>query len=249
MYHRNVRFNGHNPFRSNKAGFTLIELLVVIAIIMILAAILFPVFSRARDSSRRAACAANMRQLGLAFAQYRQDYDGYYPGAANYQKWDLGAHWVKGGHDLKLAEDSGSPTPYAWTNATADVAGGALFPYVKNTQIFNCPSAVENKPKQLSYSMNCALGFLKDSSVEYPTNIVNLIDEDKTLNDGFLWTNSLGTDELTQIHSGGGNVLFADGHVKFTQFSKFPRASNGGRLTVEGDVRFYDNSFANHCPL
>lgn len=71
---------------SSRVGFTLIELLVVIAIIAILAAILFPVFSRAREAARRSSCASNMRQLGLATAQYTQDYDerlpllGYDPG-------------------------------------------------------------------------------------------------------------------------------------------------------------------------
>ena len=60
-------------------GFTLIELLVVIAIIGILAAILFPVFSRARENARRTSCMSNLKQLGLAAMQYVQDYDGRYP--------------------------------------------------------------------------------------------------------------------------------------------------------------------------
>src|ERR671916_1393740 len=60
--------------RSLKA-FTLIELLVVIAIIAILAAILFPVFAQARATARKAACASNLRQIGLAFSMYAQDYD------------------------------------------------------------------------------------------------------------------------------------------------------------------------------
>src|SRR2546423_819645 len=65
-------------FPATKA-FTLIELLVVIAIIAILAAILFPVFAQAREQARKASCASNMKQLGLAFAQYTSDYDGTYP--------------------------------------------------------------------------------------------------------------------------------------------------------------------------
>lgn len=62
-----------------RRGFTLIELLVVIAIIAILAAILFPVFSRAREQARKAACLSNMKQIGLAFAMYTQDWDENLP--------------------------------------------------------------------------------------------------------------------------------------------------------------------------
>src|SRR6185436_12145569 len=62
-----------------RSGFSLIELLVVIAIIAILAAILFPVFGRARENARRSSCQSNLKQIGLGVAQYLQDYDERLP--------------------------------------------------------------------------------------------------------------------------------------------------------------------------
>ena len=75
-------------------GFTLIELLVVIAIISVLAAILFPVFARARENARRTSCLSNLKQIGLAFLQYTQDYDEAYPltsYGATPISWTIGA--------------------------------------------------------------------------------------------------------------------------------------------------------------
>jgi len=101
-------------------GFTLIELLVVIAIIAILASILFPVFARARENARRTSCASNLKQLGLGIMQYVQDYDETYPMSLNY-----GADGVSGG--------SGDDADVTWT--------ATVQPYVKSTQIFQCPSS------------------------------------------------------------------------------------------------------------
>jgi prepilin-type N-terminal cleavage/methylation domain-containing protein/prepilin-type processing-associated H-X9-DG protein len=77
----------HTPLPAHKTGFTLIELLVVIAIIAILAAILFPVFGRARENARRSSCASNLKQFGLAFIQYTQDYDEQTIPYASPQGW------------------------------------------------------------------------------------------------------------------------------------------------------------------
>ena len=72
-----------NTITHAKKAFTLIELLVVIAIIAILAAILFPVFARARENARRSSCQSNMKQIGLAMIQYAQDYDETFPNSSN----------------------------------------------------------------------------------------------------------------------------------------------------------------------
>jgi len=107
---------GVSSRRIGGAGFTLIELLVVIAIIAILAAILFPVFSRAREKARQSSCGSNLRQVQLAIAQYTQDYDERHPHTWFVQS--VGEQW---------------PGSYQWEEA--------VLPYVKNQQLFVCPSA------------------------------------------------------------------------------------------------------------
>lgn len=109
-----------------RSGFTLIELLVVIAIIAILAAILFPVFAQAREKARQAACMSNLKQIGLAFAQYIQDYDGLLPDR----------------RDLKLSLPGGWKPWNSWP-ASDPRTGWALIvmePYTKNDDIWACPS-------------------------------------------------------------------------------------------------------------
>lgn len=114
------------PLIRSAAGFTLIELLVVIAIIAILAAILFPVFAAAREKARQTACISNMRQHGLSFAMYAQDYDGLYPYAVDPADRDTPQIW-NGFPDFK-AQIPALP----WLHE-------ALQPYVKSKELFHCP--------------------------------------------------------------------------------------------------------------
>jgi prepilin-type N-terminal cleavage/methylation domain-containing protein/prepilin-type processing-associated H-X9-DG protein len=243
-----------------KSGFTLIEILVVIGIIALLAALTFPVFSRVRENARKTTCASNMKQLSLAFQQYVQDATRY-PLPAQYQKWNNGAHWVTGGKTdtgpqnfndtegglAKAAAENGK-YPYI-ENHRAYVEQGSLFAYAKQAAIYTCPSAPSVSDKKLSYSMNCALAGLSETRIRKPGEIVLLVDEGETLNDGYFWAtqNALSTDSLMTRHNGGGNLLFTDGHIKFYPFDSFPLDnSQRGRdlkTALKGDVRFLDSAF------
>ena len=121
-----------------RRGFTLIELLVVIAIIAILAAILFPVFAKAREKARQTSCLSNVRQLTTAIMMYVQDYDEVFPAAYDY---------------------ASTPTTARFWYAQAEA-------YMKNGQIFDCPSAqVEANPKLApEYGVNSAVCLLPSTA-------------------------------------------------------------------------------------
>lgn len=117
-------------------GFTLIELLIVVAIIGILAAILFPVFARARENARRSSCQSNLKQIGLAVMQYTQDYDEKLPMGSIYP-WDNNDKACA----LSAAQDTVSPV---FKTMTATGGGltwmNVIYSYTKSSQLYYCPS-------------------------------------------------------------------------------------------------------------
>ncbi|HJN14002.1 MAG TPA: DUF1559 domain-containing protein [Armatimonadota bacterium] len=203
-------------------GFTLIELLVVIAIIAILAAILFPVFARAREKARQSSCLSNIKQLGLGCMMYTQDYDERLPIG-----WSV---WLAGQNPCSL----GSGT---WRVLTE--------PYVKNRQLWECPS-VDGQPSCAVYGMNIRLWIMKDSSIDRPAEVCLLAEAAQWApvpagnaadpqswgapNGNAHWNVSFPGDvhfdgtgcgacarRPYAHHNEGLNICFADGHVKWMQ--------------------------------
>ena len=197
-----------------KKAFTLIELLVVIAIIAILAAILFPVFARARENARRASCQSNLKQIGLGILQYVQDYDEKYPQART----------------ANVAFNGFNNTQAPWHLV--------IQPYVKSIQLFQCPSNTAASSTKMSYTNNGNGDQIPVSYVcagtDYPTYWggrtmmtqnygaaaaeVNfpattiMVGEALNRQDPEYFDNY--NDMRMQNHLGTTNFLFADGHVK-----------------------------------
>lgn len=193
----------------------------------ILAAMLFPSFSRARESARRASCQSNLRQLGMGLAQYLQDYDDRYP-------------------DNVLSAPS---HPYGW--------GEGLQPYVKSVQIFQCPSdpvegtgdytaqgpygAPATAASFMDYGFNRKFNWLHEAQVAFPTLSILVSETGPWDGTGFLagpLCNGVGPGVgIGGPHLDGFNVLLADGHVKWTQADKTwgggtPWSMSGSGLTI-----------------
>ncbi len=195
--------------RDPRKAFTLIELLVVIAIIAILAAILFPVFARARENARRASCQSNLKQIGLGIVQYTQDYDEGFPPAA-------------------------TGNPDGWNAGTRLTWRQIIQPYVKSTQLFACPSNPQNQriadPARAGYpAMPQSYGangrIMHDNTkislavIDKPAQKVLVGECDAPFEMFFVGSpnqssNNDFPDQMFSGHLSTTNILFADGHVK-----------------------------------
>lgn len=222
---------------TQRRAFTLIELLVVIAIIAILAAILFPVFAKAREAARKTACINNLKQIGTGIMMYAQDYDETLP-SAPFANAPAGL-W-------------NTPT---WNNYGWSYAFILLDPYIKNTQVFGCPSSrkqmVGPAPQiNMTYAYSeyiynqgynfssmaalannkygvASIAVIADSRF---SGIFNDWDAGNTGNatypTNFLARVALANDTMPRHE--GSNFVYADGHAKFSPLGQIIcPASNG----------------------
>ncbi len=202
-----------NPVSAS--GLTLIELLIVIAMIGILAAILFPVFARAREQARRSVCGSNLKQVGVAAALYRTDYDGVFPYAA-----DPGQQ--------RYQPEVWQPPAFYGDYPKMPTIPDVLQPYCHSQQIFACPSDYAEEscggdqrlgvcyPHRTtsmfdfvgsSYDFDERLGLFSvpESAIHFPSN-------DYYAEDAGAFYHSYKNAEVWETF---GNAVFIDGHVKF----------------------------------
>ncbi len=225
------RTNGRPQSRGER-GFTLIELLVVIAIIAILAAILFPVFGRARENARRASCQSNLKQLGLGMMQYTQDYDEKLPSFSFYLQNTVSVDWslmiqpyLKSMQVMACPSDSGSVTftnlpgygqnvrrsyAYAnylrvWRTDSCDPGGG------NQTDEGKSLAAIPSVALTLMLAERRGEGNPSNPSEWHFNNQINATDAVSGTNGRQLWTSPAGTEA---VHLSTSNYLFVDGHVK-----------------------------------
>lgn len=222
--------------RRKQAAFTLIELLVVIAIIAILAAILFPVFARARENARRASCMSNLKQIGLGLMQYTQDYDEMYPVIAS----------TTGDRAQYPGDPVGTLGGNTWVSR--------IYPYVKSVQIFNCPSATRKwdgrsatVTNDISYGGNSELfgasgaAAISIAAVEEVAKTLMYADSDGTSGPYFLYYGYSANRHVIDRHMNGTNIVFADGHAKWKKMLRDsldrpipPRAPQGVLWYADG---------------
>jgi prepilin-type N-terminal cleavage/methylation domain-containing protein/prepilin-type processing-associated H-X9-DG protein len=253
--------------QGRKPAFTLIELLVVIAVIAILAAILFPVFAQARAKARQAACFSNLRQIGAALAMYVQDYDEHMPNGCHWGRAWAWLGWA--GTDLTTCAQVGitKATPkdseLGVEQTPPRYIQELLHPYVRNSQIWFCPSVAKNRSfrgdrSYPTYGFNGTTYiwiWVADPSTSpnpfsrmKPIPVSGLaiaaiprVAEAATVWDLPDWNpikEPCTQMDLQPAHAKGVNVLYADSHVRFRPFS--------GRHSPGESIPCLENWWADH---
>lgn len=229
-----------------RSGFTLIELLVVIAIIAILAAILFPVFARAREAARKTACLNNLKQLGSGSQMYAQEYDEQFFDARQSDLTDAGgcdsigaSAGYKGGQTIQCfgvrlyREGTG--------NTTKQIAGYArvLQPFIKSAGVFRCPSdslvdrwivGNERSSYYLRHAHDAYAGIhfrsVGMAVIPRPANLAMFIEEGwHSGKSPYMWDgNNIGTKTV--------NAVYYDGHVKSLNVNFNPGTAGGTNYDI-----------------
>jgi len=222
-------------------GFTLIELLVVIAIIAILAAILFPVFAKAREKARQASCTSNVKQIALGMLMYAQDYDE-----------KLTHCCYPSGHKSEVL-----PRWRPITNNAVDIRyNGTAMPYVKNRQIYVCPSYGDifsyATPRQLLQGSGGCTGQML-ANIPYPSEMVMLGDgagttglcgANRSGNCQGRWgkhdTNQFARKARFYRHNDGVNFAYVDGHAKWQKTPGSADVLDSGGMDQAQCKRMFD---------
>jgi len=221
---------------SSRRGFTLIELLVVIAIIAILAAILFPVFARARENARRLTCLSNLKNIGTATLMYTQDYDETFPCGLVFavpgtlipgnwtEMYNRTSNTVTVGSGNINGTTGSYKLFYDWKGTFRPSTAQQVQPYIKNEQVFVDPDDPTGdllasgrwtgQYTRLCYLWNASLGVgHRNCTPTYTPMSIGAIAAPANL--------QVCGDNWVAMHTNGEtpgrwNIVFADGHAKFT---------------------------------
>lgn len=204
---------------SSKRGFTLIELLVVIAIIAILAAILFPVFAKAREAARQSSCNSNLKQIGTSLAMYMQDYDGMAFssswGGTGLPWWDLITPYTKnrGIYICPSASHTGYSVNWPAPGVTAANSTGI---------------AGQGRPLGYMFSEHFHSSSINEAAFREPADVAVAADGRHSIN-GWTWNTIFDNTRRGALHNDGVNVIYADWHAKWVHLTKTPQLRSDPR--------------------